>query len=61
MSSSEAKKHAKQFLKDQAAIISKYGEAPKLSGQSYKTALLDTTRTFQTLSTVTTAKTADEE
>lgn len=51
MSPSEAKKNAKQFLKDQAEIIKKYGEAPKLSGEDYKAALDDTTKTFESLST----------
>ena len=51
MSPSEAKKNAEQFLKDQAKIIKKYGEAPKLSGAGYKAALTETTRTFQSLST----------
>ena len=48
---SEAKKNAEQFLKDQAAIIKKYGEAPKLSGEDYKAVLNDTTKTFESLST----------
>lgn len=56
MSNSEAKKNAKQFLKDQAAIIKKYGDAPKLAGQSYKAALQDTTKTFKSLSTARNAK-----
>ena len=51
MSPSEAKENAEQFLKDQAAIIKKYGEAPKLSGADYKAVLNDTTQTFESLST----------
>ncbi len=51
MTPRDAKKNAEQFLKAQAAIMRKYGEAPKLSGQDYKAALSDTTKTFQTLST----------
>ncbi len=51
MSPSEARKNAEQFLKDQAKIIKKYGEAPKLSGAGYKAALNQTTKTFQSLST----------
>lgn len=50
MSPSEAKRNAAQFLKDQAAIMKKYGEAPKLSRQDYQAALTDTTKTFQSLS-----------
>jgi hypothetical protein len=51
MSPSEAKKNAEQFLRDQAAIIKKYGEAPKLSGEDYQAVLNDTTKTFESLST----------
>jgi hypothetical protein len=51
MSPRDAKKNAAQFLRDQAAIMKKYGKAPKLSGQDYKAALSDTTKTFQSLST----------
>lgn len=49
MSASEAKKRAAQFLRDQAAIITKYGKSPKLSGPAYKAALQETTKTFQSL------------
>ena len=41
MSPSEAKRNAAQFLKDQAAIMKKHGEAPKLSDQDYQTALTE--------------------
>jgi len=51
MSPSEAKRNAAQFLKDQAAIMKKHGEAPKLSDQDYQTALTETAKTFQSLST----------
>jgi len=56
MSPSEAKKNAAQFLKDLAAIMKKHGEAPKLSEQDYQTALRDTTKTFESLSTPRKAK-----
>jgi hypothetical protein len=49
MSASEAKKRAAQFLKDQAAIITKYGKSPKLSGPAYKAALQETAKKFQSL------------
>ena len=50
MSSDEAKKNAVQFLKDQAAIISKYGKPPKLSGEDYRSARDDAAKTFRALS-----------
>jgi hypothetical protein len=56
MSPSEAKKNAAQFLKDQAAIMKKHGQAPKLSELDYQAALTETTRTFQSLSTARKAK-----
>jgi hypothetical protein len=49
MSESEAKKRAAQFLKEQAAIITKYGKSPKLSGPAYKAALQETAKTFRSL------------
>jgi len=50
MSESKAEKIAAKYLKDQAKIIAKYGEAPKLSGDSYQEAKSDAARTFQLLS-----------
>lgn len=50
MSKSEAEKNAARFLKEQAAIIRKHGEAPKLSGPLYKEALTGTAKAFQSLS-----------
>jgi hypothetical protein len=50
MSAKEAKQVAEQFLREQAEIIGKYGEKPKLSGDGYKEALADTQRAFQSLS-----------
>ncbi|GGG83956.1 hypothetical protein [Edaphobacter dinghuensis] len=50
MSEKQAKEAAAQYMKDQAEIMKKYGETPKMSGSTYKTAVRDTTRTFQTIS-----------
>lgn len=50
MASSAAKKKAEQYLRDQAKIISKYGNPPKLHGEKYKEALSQTQRTFEILS-----------
>ena len=49
MSSTDAKAKAVQYLKEQAKIIEKYGAAPKLRGEKYKAALIDTKRTFEVL------------
>jgi len=50
MSKAQAQQAATKYLKDQAAIIGKYGAAPKLSGPQYNAAKEATTRTFQTIS-----------
>lgn len=50
MSKAQAAQAAAQYLKDQAAIMKKYGDAPKLSGPSYTAAKTATTRTFQMIS-----------
>lgn len=50
MSTSEAKKSATGFLKEQAAIMAKYGPAPKLSGSAYQQALRGAQKTFHSLS-----------
>jgi hypothetical protein len=50
MSDTQAKQTATRYLKDQAAIMKKYGAAPKLSGKNYQSAMSATTRTFKTLS-----------
>ncbi len=50
MSEFQAKQTATQYLKDQAEIMKKYGDTPKLSGKSYESAVNATTRTFQTIS-----------
>ena len=50
MSTVQAKQTAAQYLKDQADIMKKYGEAPSLSGKRYDSALKSTTKTFRTIS-----------
>ena len=50
MSAKQAKQAAKQFLRESAEIIAKYGEEPKLSGERYKEVLAETQRAFQSLS-----------
>ena len=50
MSSKEAKQFAERYLKEQAQIIAKYGQTPRLNGDRYKEALADTRKTFETLS-----------
>lgn len=47
MSKTEANETATQYMKEQAAIMKKYGEAPKLSGPNYQAAITAVTRTFQ--------------
>jgi|SwirhisoilCB1_FD_contig_31_13567411_length_218_multi_5_in_0_out_0_1 hypothetical protein len=47
MSKTEANQTATQYMKEQAAIMKKYGEAPKLSGPDYQAAIAAVTRTFQ--------------
>lgn len=50
MSKSQATAAATQYLRDQAAIMKKYGTAPKLSGPQYTAAKNAVSRTFQTIS-----------
>jgi hypothetical protein len=50
MSEKQAAQAAAQYMKDQAAIMKKYGESPKVSGANYESAVRATTRTFQTIS-----------
>jgi hypothetical protein len=50
MSKAQAKQAAANYLRDQAAIMKKYGDAPKLSGPQYTAAKTAVTRTFQTIS-----------
>jgi hypothetical protein len=49
MAPGDVKKLAQSFLKDQAEIIKKHGNTPKLSGQNFKRAMNDTTKTFAAL------------
>lgn len=51
MSKDQAKQVATEYLKEQAAIMKKYGDAPKLTGKRYEEAMTATTRTFHTIST----------
>jgi hypothetical protein len=50
MSKTQAAAVATQYLRDQAAIMKKFGDAPKLSGPQYTEAKVAATRTFQTIS-----------
>lgn len=50
MSKAQAAKTAEKYLRDQAAIMKKYGDAPKLYGPRYAAAKNATTHTFQTIS-----------
>ena len=50
MSETQAAQAAAQYMKDQAEIMRKYGETPKVSGVKYASAVRATTRTFQTIS-----------
>lgn len=56
MSANQAAKLATQFLKDQAEIMRKYGEGPKLSGASFEAAVNETKKTFKILSSSTKSK-----
>jgi len=49
MSKAEANKAATRYMQEQAEIMKKYGEAPKLSGASYQAAIAAVTRTFQVI------------
>jgi hypothetical protein len=50
MSAKEASKAAAQYIKDQAEIMRKHGESPKLSGKNYDSAVRATAQTFQAIS-----------
>ena len=50
MSKAQAAQAATNYLRDQAAIMKKYGEAPKLSGPRFTAAKTAATRTFQIIS-----------
>ena len=47
MSKTEATKTATRYMQEQAEIMKKYGETPKLSGPDYQAAIAATTRTFR--------------
>jgi hypothetical protein len=49
MATSEFKKLAQNYLRDQAAIIKKHGHTPKMSGQKFRSAMNDTKKTFENL------------
>lgn len=49
MATSEVKKLAQNFLRDQAEIIKKHGHTPKMSGQNFRRVMNDTRKTFENL------------
>jgi len=51
MSKTEASKTATRYMQEQAEIMKKYGDAPKLSGPDYQAAIAATTRTFEIIGT----------
>jgi hypothetical protein len=51
MSKTEASKTATRYMQEQAEIMKKYGDAPKLSGPGYQAAIAATTRTFEIIGT----------
>ncbi|MEO8738047.1 MAG: hypothetical protein ABI380_16100 [Edaphobacter sp.] len=51
MSKVEANQAATRYMQEQAEIMKKYGDAPKLSGPDYQAAVAATTRTFQRMGT----------
>jgi hypothetical protein len=53
MATSETRKLAQDFLKDEAEIIRKYGHSPKMSGQKFQRVVNATKRTFDNLKTAT--------
>lgn len=50
MATKKAQSVATRYLREQAKIMRKYGEAPKLSGKRYAAAVKTTARTFETIS-----------
>ena len=50
MSEKQAAEAAARYMRDQAEVMKKYGESPKVSGPKYASAVKATTRTFQTIS-----------
>ena len=49
MSKPSSRTVAEEFIKDQIAIMKKYGSAPKLSAKAYKTLVAKTSRSFEAL------------
>jgi hypothetical protein len=47
MSKTKANETATRYMQEQAEIIKKYGDAPKLSGPDYQAAIVAATRTFR--------------
>jgi hypothetical protein len=52
MATKDAEKLTTSYLKDQAKIMRKYGETPKLSGKIYEAAFKSIASTFETISSV---------
>ena len=50
MSESQAAEAAARYMKDQAEVMKKYGESPKVSGKRYESAVKATTHTFNVIS-----------
>ena len=46
---SPARKDAEAFIKDQIRIMSKHGDAPKLSAKRYREVVAETERSFQSM------------
>lgn len=50
MSQTQATQAAAKYMRDQAAVMRKYGETPKVSGPKFASAVRATARTFQAIS-----------
>lgn len=50
MSNKEINHIAEQYLKEQAKIIGKYGDPPRLHGDKYREALAETKKAFTVIS-----------
>lgn len=49
MATKKAQSVATRYLREQAKIMKKYGETPKLSGKRYAAAVKTTASTFETI------------
>ena len=49
MATKKSETIAKRYLREQAKIMNKYGESPKLSGKRYDSAVQSIARTFETI------------